>query len=171
VKAGTKPPPQDLVRAEREAQALGALPAREIQELWFATLRRPWRTLALIPSHPGRSALPLARALAQFGSFHRRRPLTVLSAEGMGLQEIAEMTIEMEFGASVIGGASADPAPTIIVLEPIITNPLGTALALCADAVLLCVSYGSSDLEGARKTIEQIGAERFIGCVALKPGP
>ena len=163
-------PSTALTRTDRDVEHAGALPARAIQELWFATLRRPWNSLVLVPTAPGSSALPLARALAQFGSFLRRRPIRVLNAEGMGLQEIAELTMELEFNEVSPDDANG-PAPCVIVLEPISTNPLATAVALAADVVLLCVEYGSSHLDVARKTIEQIGPERFIGCVALKPRP
>ena len=152
-----------LVRTEGIAPP-GPLPSREIQELWFATQHRPWRTLVLIPTSTETSIWPLASALAKFGSFHRRRPVRILSAEGMGLKEIADLTMELEFGSQ-----DAAAAPSVVVLEPITINPLGTVLALAADAVVLCVDYGSSTLDVARKTIEQVGRERFIGCVALKP--
>ena len=161
-------PPRALARTDGPAASGSNLPARAVQELWFATLRRPWRSLVLVPTSPGSSALPLAQALARFGSFLRRQPVRILNGEGMGLQEIAELTMELEFAKSAPPG-TAEPALCLIVLEPITINPLATAVALAADAVLLCVDYGESNLDVARKTIEQIGPERFIGCVALKP--
>lgn len=161
-------PLQTLTRTDDRTASGGALAARAIQELWFATLRKPWRSLVLVPTSPGSSALPLAQALAQFGSLLRKRPVKILNAEGMGLQEIAELTMELEFGNSAAPD-NPDAPRCLIVIEPIFTNPLATAVALAADAVLLCVDYGESNLDVARQTIEQIGPERFIGCVALKP--
>ncbi|MBS2025847.1 MAG: hypothetical protein JST92_25885 [Deltaproteobacteria bacterium] len=138
------------------------MPAREIQDLWFATLRRPWRNLALVPAHPGGSVLPLARSLAQIGSVHRGGPLRVLSAEGMGLDEIAHLSMQL------VDHPGVDDHGYLVALESIVTNPLGTAVALATDAVLLVVEHGKSDLDSARKTIEQIGHERFIGSVIIK---
>ncbi len=35
--------------------------------LWFSLAKRPWRTLVLVPGHPGGSAAETARALAEVG--------------------------------------------------------------------------------------------------------
>jgi hypothetical protein len=138
------------------------VPSREIQELWFASLKKTWHTLALVPVQKGRSILPLAHALAAMGRFHRGAALRVVSAEGMGLDEVAEFAL---------GGFEAqlrDEGGRILVLEPISVNPFGTAIALAADAAILCVEYGVSTLTEARDTIEQIGRERFVGAATIE---
>jgi len=157
------------------------MPSREVAELWFSLLRTKWTSLVLVPAHAGGSALPLARQLAGVGAMHRGRAPRLISAEGMGLSEIAQITIDMTQGSrwtmsgssiGASGGANGDVGESglvIVALEPIVTNPLGTAIALSADAVLLCVETGITTLESARHTIEQIGAERFVGSVLLKP--
>ena len=154
------------------------LPSREVAELWFSLLRTKWTSLVLVPAHAGGSALPLAKQLCNVGSLHRGRAPRLISAEGMGLSEIAQITIDMTRGSSwTMSGSSvgagghdvAESGLVIVALEPIVSNPLGTAIALSADAVLLCIETGVTTLESARHTIEQIGAERFIGSVMLKP--
>ncbi len=149
-----------LVRPEPSG-ALNRLPSRDLQELWFATLRTPWRTLALVPAQSGLSIKPLAEALALMAQLHRGVALRIVSAEGMGLNEIAELTLSTQ------EPPSGDQPGQIIVLEPIAANPLGTAVALAVDSVLLCVEYGTADLDDARRTLDLIGRERFVGCVML----
>lgn len=143
--------------------ANGQLPPRAIQELWFATLRKGWSTLAVVPADRGTSAEPIARALGEFGGRHRGRPLSVMSTNGLDLAAVGNIVADLRPGTPAAGGERM-----ILAIEPIADNPMGIAAALAADAVLLCVELGRTTLEGARHTIEQIGADRFIGCVILQ---
>jgi hypothetical protein len=162
---GNKPNPKvtGLVRAaDRGLGPLGPLPSREIQELWFASVRKTWHTLALVPAQNGRSVLPLAHALAVMGRFHRGAALRVIPTEGMGLDEIADLTL------GSVNSHARNEGGRILVLEPISVNPFGTAIALTADAAILCLEYGLSTLDDARRTLDQIGRERFVGATALQ---
>src|SRR5205085_1158308 len=100
---------------------------------------------------PGRSMLPVAQALGEVGGLIRMSPVQLVNAEGMDLSRIATLVMDMTAGASSPGRA------TIVVLEPVVVNPLILPLALSADAVLLGVVLGETDLEAARHTIELIG--------------
>ena len=62
----------------------------------------------------------------------------------------------------------AAPARVVVALEPVVSNPFGIAIALAADAVLLCITLGETRLDAARQTVEAIGAERFIGCAVVR---
>jgi hypothetical protein len=154
-----KPRVTGLVRPEKTT-AVARLPSRGLQELWFVTLQKPWRTLVLVPAQAGLSIRPLADALSTMGQLHRGVPFQILSAEGMTVEQLAELTVATE-------DAPEGQPGRIIVLDPITVNPLGTAVALAADSALLCVEYGTADLADAKRTLDQIGRERFIGCVAL----
>ncbi len=46
-------------------------------------------------------------------------------------------------------------------------NPLVLPVALAADAVLLCVELGLTDLASARHSVELLGRDRLIGSVLL----
>jgi hypothetical protein len=161
VSPGTPPKAGSLIRAGERAFA--PLPEKRLQELWFASLRKPWHTLALVPAQSGRSILPLAHALAAMGRFHRGAHLKVVSAEGMGLSEIAD------FALGAAESHMRNEGGRILVLEPISVNPFGTAIALTADAAILCLEYGLSTLDGARQALDQIGRERFVGAAILQP--
>lgn len=141
------------------------LPALALQELWFATLRSNWTTLAIVPADTGTSVLGLARALGEFGGRHRGKPLSVMSAAGLDLASIGNLIA----GLDPMGSAaeSARGGKVILALDPISENPMGIAAAMAADALLLCVELGKTSLRGARHTIEQLGRDRLIGCVVL----
>jgi hypothetical protein len=57
---------------------------------------------------------------------------------------------------------------TIIAIDPVVLNPDGIPVALSADAALLCVELGRADITSARRTVQLIGREHFIGCVIVK---
>jgi hypothetical protein len=103
------------------------------------------------------------------------------SAEGgIGVAEAVERTI-----ARVVSRSSnrlfahrtdpgdfaevAMPHPRVIVaLEPVVANPFGIAVALASDAALLCLTLGETRLDSARRTVELIGPERFVGCAVVR---
>jgi hypothetical protein len=167
----------------REAMTrVPALPSRDLQELWFATRRRDWRTLAVVPAAPGStSALAIAKALGEVGGFIRMSPVRVIDAEGLDLDRIAGLVMDLtaNAGSSAWSMNAPGSAPsqgwesaarkdaTIVALDPVVTNPLVLPVALAADAVVLCVEVGKTALAAARHTVELIGRERIIGSVLI----
>jgi hypothetical protein len=165
------------------------LPSRELQELWFATRRKDWKSLVVVPAAPGLSAFPIAKALGEIGGVIRMSPVQVVNAEGLDLPSIA-MLVQDFSGDQQRGGGSvwtsaspgnngpqgAEPFSTlkqerafIVAIEPVVTNPLALPLALAADAVLLCLELGVTDVEAAKHTIDLVGRDRLVGSVLLSP--
>ena len=143
------------------------LPAQDVQALWFATLRRPWSVLVVVPADRHAPAQQVGRALGEFGGRHRGRPLLVTSTAGLDLGDIANLV------AGIEGDGRDGPsygARAIIVLDPVDENPMGIAAAMVADAALLCIQLGQSSIAAALHAIEQVGADKFIGCAAIHPG-
>jgi hypothetical protein len=159
-----------------------SLPSRDLQELWFATRRREWRTLVVVPAGPGCSALPIAKALGEVGGFIRMNPVRVINAEGLDLSKIATLVMNMTGTSSSSAwtmNAPATSAPggwepatraeaTIVALDSVVVNPLVLPVALAADAVLLLTELGKTGLAEARHTVDLIGHDRFIGSVVLR---
>jgi hypothetical protein len=150
--------------------------ATEAQELWFAATRFPWSTLALVPAHEGGSALSVAHTLVQVSAMFRRRQPELISAEGIELATASGWIFQALAGSA--GAQSMQPDgrtsgpdrfERVVALEPVMSNPMGVAIARAADAVLLVVETGISDFEGARWTLETIGRNRFLGCVLVSP--
>lgn len=174
------------MREAPPANGKRALPSRELQELWFATRRRDWKSLVVVPAGQGLSALPIAQALGEVGGAIRLSPVQVVNAEGLDLDRIAQLVMDMspEFrqpdsvwtSGSVAGGrVSVEPRisahrVTIIAIDAVAENPLVLPVALAADAVLLCVVRGQTNLREARHTVELIGRDRMIGAVLLNSG-
>jgi hypothetical protein len=145
------------------------LKLEDVRDLWLGMLRRPWKSLALVPAAPG-GFIPgsaLAKALCDLGALYRGRPLPLLSASNLTLDQVTQFIDTMKRLEKATNGQDQEHR-AIVVLESVITNPLGIAVALAVDAVLLVVELGKSDERSAQRTIELIGRDRFIGSVALK---
>lgn len=137
-------------------------PSSEVQRLWFAALRKDWASLAVMPAHPEGSVEGVAQALAQVARLHKDEQVKVISARGADLAATSRLIIDMTTHVAQ-GGLC------LVVLDSVLTNPAGIPLALAADAALLCVELGEADSESARRTVELVGATRFVGAVTV-PG-
>jgi hypothetical protein len=85
----------------------------------------------------------------------------------------------LDFGAAgqlaakvaAAGQAGSPRSPTsgrsIFAIPPVVTQPLGVAVAQAADAVIVCVEQGRSHVDAVRRTIEMVGRERIAGCFYL----
>jgi hypothetical protein len=129
------------------------IPQDEFRDLWFATLRHEWSALVIVPAQDGTSTIPIARILAEIGG------VDLICAEGVSPGSSTRVTQDML--------AYATRGRVIVALDPVISNPSALPVALAADAALLCVTLGETEIASARRTVEMIGRDRFIGCVTL----
>ena len=136
------------------------LPSTEVQRLWFATLKKEWSSLAVLPAHPGGSAAVVGKALAQVASLHKDSPIKLINAQGTDLAGASRLIIDMTSHVGMGGLA-------IVVLDSVISNPAGIPVALAADSALLCVQMGEADVDSGKRTIELIGESRFVGAVTV----
>jgi hypothetical protein len=145
-------------------------PSRDLQELWFATRRWEWSTLVLVPAHPGGSAIEVAKALARVSGLRGGKALKI-TAEGMSLASTSDLVEDIAARSTIRSMKAGNDRgkQTIIAIDSVVSNPAGIAVAVAADAVLLCVELGRTAIESAQRTVELIGRERFIGCVVIKP--
>jgi len=140
----------------------------DVRDVWLATLRSHWKSLALVPASPGGSVVELGRALSELGTLMRGRPVPLMSAVDLSLGTLAQFTEALSRQAGKAIGATSDEDQRVIVaISSVVSEPLGVAVALACDAILLVIELGKSDIESARKTVEVIGAERFIGSLTI----
>ena len=137
------------------------MPSTDVQRLWFATLKKEWSSLAIIPSHPGGSAAPLAKALARVASLQKDGAIKLINAENTDLSGASRLIIEMT--SHVAQGGLA-----IVVLDSVISNPAGIPVALAADAALLSVQLKAADVDTGRRTLELLGEAKFVGAVSFE---
>lgn len=147
--------------AEAEAQ-------RALQDLWLATLQRSWRSLALIPLHPGGSVRRLATSLADLASRYRGHPVDLVVCSGLTLESVAKMVDSIQRHHQERAARPNGGQQVIVALEPLVDNPFGLPVVLTADMAILVAELGVTDVRSAERTVEMIGREKILGVVAMK---
>jgi hypothetical protein len=153
-------PQQQPVAPQRPASAA---PNSTLLHLWaMLNQRGRWSSLVVVPSHESGSGLQVVQAIIEVASKQSSTPVHFLDAEGLELgaaqHVVAEMMAYVEQGDRVV-----------VLLDSVVANPVGLEVALAAERALLCVSLGTSDYTSARRTLDLIGKERFLGSVTLQP--
>ncbi len=155
-------------RASAELEAIPA-PGRDSQELWFALSREPWRSVVLVPTDPGLSAVHIADALGAVARWLREPPATIITMSDP-LDYVEATRLGPLVAQEDQGGAGRDPSSgkVIIAVQPVVVEPLGLAVTRTVDAVVLCIEKGRSRLASVRRTIELIGREKIRGCAFVR---
>jgi hypothetical protein len=152
-------PPQQ----QAPQQPVSSVPSSTLLHLWaMLNARHRWSSLVVVPSHEGGSGLQTAQAILEVGSRQGTTPIHFLDAEGLELGSaqhvVNEMLAYVEQGDRVV-----------VLIDSVVSNPVGLEVALAAERALLCVTLGDSDFSSARRTLDLIGKERFVGSVTLQP--
>jgi hypothetical protein len=136
-------------------------PSHALQQLWFATRRREWSSLAVIPIEPRSSARFVAEALAEVGELHRGAAVKLIDAEGATVAASSRIAVTLvkHVAAGGIG---------IALLDPVVQNQAGIPIALVSDAILLAVELGVAASASMQRTLELLGRDRVIGTVAIQ---
>jgi hypothetical protein len=116
------------------------------QRLWLALQSSPWKSLALVSAASGAPAdftLRIAVTLARTGMVHLGRSVQVADATKVPLAYLAQFMEE--------------------VRRCVKDGDLTVSIAQSADTALLCVLLDKMGSSQAKKTVNQIGASRFIG--------
>jgi hypothetical protein len=135
------------------------------QKFWLAMLGRSWSSLALVPASSGASpdlTLNVAVNLARIGLLHLGVPIQVADGTHIPLVHLAQFEAEL-------GRLKNEKELVLIALAPITDNPITVPLAQAADAAVLCVVLDSMASSEAKKTVNRIGAARFLGSAVFHP--
>ncbi len=133
------------------------------QRIWLRAQSRPWVTLAVVAAgkHAVDPTFRLAASLARL-SEELAQPIVCLDGRGVDLRTTAGLQMRMR-------ALSSRGTRALCVLQSPTDNPVSVPIAQSADAVILCILIGDSKVVTAEQTIEQIGRERFLGAVILRP--
>jgi len=154
-------------RAGSDTQPGGAPPALPRQQLWFSIQRFDWSSLVLLPADPDTSAFELGRALHEVGRLTMGDRLRLLDARDIKLAATAPMILDMSGATPVRPAGTEWSERVLVVVDSIVSLPSSIAIALAADAVVLCLTLGKTPLATARETMKLIGPQRFIGCITV----
>ncbi|WNG32374.1 hypothetical protein F0U61_01200 [Archangium violaceum] len=159
---GPPPPTGDGAEVVEQARPV-TTPTSTLLHLWaMLNQRGRWSSLVVVPSHEGGSGFQAAQAILEVASKQGSTPVHFLDAEGLELgaaqHVVNEMMAYVEQGDRVV-----------VLIDSVVSNPVGLEVALAAERALLTVALGTSDYTSARRTLDLIGKERFLGSVTLQP--
>jgi len=135
------------------------------QKLWLTMQTRPWSSIAIVPAGggaPPEFTLTIAVTLARIGLMHLGQPIQVADATSIPLVHLVQFSEELQ-------RLKKDGDRVLVALAPMADNPISASLAQATDASLLCVLAEVMSSRDARKTVEKIGASRFLGSVLFHP--
>jgi hypothetical protein len=152
----------ELILGVADAGAADAAgPAAELQALWLRLRRSDWKTLAIVPVNGGIAIGSFARALCAAGTLTERTEVTVASGEALASEGLAALAADLR-------AHDAEAGLQLVALPSPLATPQSSAVALAADAALLCIELETTAMADARRIIDAVGAHRFVGCVALR---
>ena len=133
------------------------------QRVWLRSQSRSWSSLAVIGTSRKTMSGPLqvVQGLAKV-AWALGQDLVVIDARGVDLVRLAQVQAQ-------IRSLSARGTRSLVALSVPAENPVTVPIAQFTEAAILCVTLGESRMVLAEQTIEQIGRDRFIGTVLLRP--
>jgi len=130
------------------------------QHLWLALEKRRWRSLALVSASTGTPTLAAANSLANIAWWYTGVPSCVFDMRDLSLRLLEHQLRDM---ATQLNGGER----IFIALRSTLENPTAVPLAQAADAAVLCVELGKTDMRGAQRTLDAVG--RQIGIQFERP--
>jgi hypothetical protein len=131
-----------------------------LQELWLSLQKRPWRSLAVMGASKGVDSLAAANRLAKIAWWYTGTPTCVFDMRDLSLRLLEHQLRDM--AAQLQGGERI-----FIALRSTNENPTAAPLAQAADAAVLCIELGKTDMRTARRTLDAVGRDRFIGTLLV----
>jgi hypothetical protein len=133
-----------------------------LQRLWLATQRREWRTLALVGASKAVDTLHLAQLFAKLAWWWSGQPSCTFDLRDLSLRLV-------QYHQREVAAQSETGARVFIALGSTLANPTAVPMARSADAVLLVVDLGEAKFKDAQQTIDQVGRDRFLGAIVVRP--
>jgi hypothetical protein len=104
----------------------------------------------------------VAVILSRTGMVHLGSPVQVADATKVPLSQLTSFLEQ-------VSGFTRQGERIIVALPPASKSPVTKSIAQASDVTLLCVLNEKMSFFQARKTVEDIGASRFIGSAIFHP--
>ncbi|MGA9525596.1 MAG: hypothetical protein WBV82_29325 [Myxococcaceae bacterium] len=151
---------EPIQKPPESARAVLPESARALQLLWLQVAQRPWSSLLLVPTHAGASTFDFAVRLTEVGRNSTTTRLVLADARSVSLESV----LRVKEGIATHVGQGAR---ILVLVDPVVENPATLEIARVTDAALLCITYGQTDVDTARRTLDLCGRELFLGSVAV----
>jgi hypothetical protein len=149
---------RERVRAAADAPPAEAGP---LQRTCLAVLRGAWTTLAIVSADALSPAQPLATGLADVARAYRLRPVRAVDGSTASPGQLAHLQDELA------AARGAEGRLVVAVGDPR-RNPGAVPLLVHAEAVVIVVRLGATELRAVEEIVGLVGRERVLGCVVAR---
>jgi hypothetical protein len=135
------------------------------QKLWLLLKARPWTSIAIVPAGPGAPpdfTLTIAATLARIGVLHLGTPIHVADATNIPLARLEQFTDEIE-------RLNREGDLVLLALPTVDASPVAVSLAQKASFSLLCIMLEVMSSSDAKRTVERVGRNSFLGSAVFHP--
>ena len=136
----------------------GPISSNQWTRVWFSLIEHPWTSMVIVPAEANASSIAVARALADVGNAYEEQGVQLIEAERLpppiARHVIATMTKRADSGARTVDAVSSP-----------LVDYNAVPIARAADASVLLVRVGATALDDAKKTVNMIGRQCFIGSI------
>lgn len=139
-----------------------AAPAQQqLYQQLLTCLRGEWHSMVVVPASPGSSGAMIANALVEVSTLVRGKKAKLFTTEGLEVNDVSRVIVDM---MQHIGGGGL----AIVSIDSVIAAQSGIPVTLAVDVALLVVQLGVTETADARRTVELIGAKKFLGAVTVE---
>jgi hypothetical protein len=129
--------------------------------MWVSLVQGAWNSLVVVPTEAGLSPREAAGALTEIGAYCDLGQVETMDAVGASSGDGLRL-------ARYLGERLATGKRVVVLVDAPAKSMGGYPLVAVAEAALVVLRYGSS-LASARSTIDLVGRQKVLGCVALPP--
>jgi hypothetical protein len=137
--------------------------AEAAEAVWVVAQRSTWTSLVLVPADATLSTGPLAVAVAAAASAQRGEPVEYLDLREVTLVDSRPVVDKLADKNRRWRYVAAVHCP--------LESQAALLLASAADAAILVIEKEQTLLRSARRILDLLGEDRFLGAVLVGPGP
>lgn len=139
-----------------------ATPQQQLSQQLLTCMRGEWQSMVVVPASPEGSGALVAHALAEVSSLVRGKKAKLFSTEGLEVNAVSRIIVDMMQHIGTGGLA-------IVSIDSVLAEQTGIPVTLAVDVALLVVQLGVTETVDAKRTVELIGAKKFLGAVTHEP--
>ena len=134
---------------------------QQLYQQLLTCLRGEWHSMVVVPASPGSSAAMVANALVEVSTLVRGKKAKLFSTEGLEVNDVSRVIVDMMQHLGTGGLA-------IVSIDSVLEAQAGIPLTLAVDVALLVVQLGVTQIADAKRTVELVGAKKFLGAVTVE---
>ena len=134
---------------------------QQIYQQLLTCMRGEWHSMVVVPASPLGSGEAVAHALVEVSTLVRGKKAKLFTTEGLEVNDVSRIIVDMM--QHIASGGLA-----IVSIDSVIAAQSGIPVTLAVDVALLVVQLGATHVEDAKRTVELVGAKKFLGAVTLE---